>query len=232
MRILIHTQKGGVGKTTTTLNLAAALLRGGHARQVFMSDLDPQQHLTAMVVTDPAGAAPGGSADAAPVRGEPGLYLCAPDNAAADGGFPDVPATDGVWSILDTPPGWSDAIARAAARADLVLCPLEPDFLGLSGVGRLLRRLEDLGTARDRLRLLLTRYSGRLALHREVRDRLRADFADMLLPVEIRTSVRLAEAPGMGRTIFAYAPGSTGSEDHRALAAVLAGAPTPESAEP
>lgn len=221
MRILIHTQKGGVGKTTTTLNLAAALLRQGQARHVLMADLDPQQHLTAMVVTE---TAQDGPANALPVRGEPGLFIAKAQPETSGAGFPDFPSDPDAWVFLDTAPGWSPVIANAAQEADLVLCPLEPDFLGLSGVGRLLQRLEDLGTGRDRLRFLLTRYSARLALHREVRHRLQTQFGDMLLPVEIRNSVRLAEAPGMGMTIFAHAPASTGCDDHRTLATALSGA--------
>jgi chromosome partitioning protein len=218
MRILIHTQKGGVGKTTTALNLGAALARQGLARQVVLADLDPQQHLTAMVVTEPVQ-----DSDALPVRGEPGLFLARPIAEDTEDCFLASTPDPQAWVILDTAPGWSPTIARAARQADLVLCPLEPDFLGLSGVGRLLQRLQDLGTGRDRLRFLLTRYSGRLALHREVRDRLQSQFGDMLLPVEIRSSIRLAEAPGMGLTIYAHAPASTGCDDHRALAALLAG---------
>jgi chromosome partitioning protein len=221
MRVLIHTQKGGVGKTTTALNLASALLRQGLTRHVLLSDLDPQQHLTAMVIT---GDAVTGPLDALPVRGEPGLFLARAGAEDVGTCFPAFPGNPDAWIILDTAPGWSPDIARAAQEADLVLCPLEPDFLGLSGVGRLLQRLEELGTGRERLRLLLTRYSPRLALHREVRDRLQAQFGTTLLPVEIRNSVRLAEAPGMGMTIFAHAPASTGCDDHRALATLLAGA--------
>lgn len=227
MRVLIHTQKGGVGKTMTALNLGAALLRQGRAQHVLLSDLDPQQHLTAMVVTEPSDSA---VSDFQPVRGEPGLFLA---QAAQDGAsdtsapcFPALSADPNAWSILDTAPGWSPVIARAAQEADLVLCPLEPDFLGLSGIGRLLQRLDEIGAGRDRLRFLLTRYSGRLALHREVRDRLQSQFGDMLLPVEIRSSIRLAEAPGMGLTIFAHAPATTGCADYHTLATALDSART------
>jgi chromosome partitioning protein len=237
MLLMIHNQKGGVGKTTTAANLGAALLRDGHARRVTLVDLDPQMHLTAML--GPVGAAPvltakdwlAGHADAAlPVDGEPGLSLVA--------GTPDLPPTlpdalptpeRGEWRVIDTAPGWSPLVSAMAARADLVLCPTEPDFLGLSGVNRLLSRLDAAGVARDRVRLLLCRYSPRLALHAEVRARLAERFGGpMLLPVEIRTSVRLAEAPGRGRTIFGHAPRSSGSADHCALARALAQGLPPE----
>jgi chromosome partitioning protein len=217
MRILIHTQKGGVGKTTTAVNLAAALLREGYGRRVLLADLDPQRHLTAMVVTDKDH-----TNGPWPVRGEPGLFhMQAADQPDVDP-FAPSPRFEADWTILDTAPSWSPKVADACSRADLILCPLEPDFLGLSGVGRMLEQIAAHGVDRDRMRFLLTRFNARLALHREVRERLTMRFGDLLLPNEIRTSVKLAEAPGMGMTIFSHSPGSTGCSDYRDLAATLA----------
>ena len=105
--------------------------------------------------------------------------------------------------------------------ADIVLCPLEPDFLGLQGLNRLLRVMSEAGVPRSRLRLLTTRYDARLAVHREVRGRLQARFGDMLLPCAIRRSVRLSEAPGHGVSVFRHAPRSSGATDHLALAEAL-----------
>jgi chromosome partitioning protein len=219
MRVLVHTQKGGVGKTTTVVNLGAALLRLGHAQRVLLADLDPQQHLTAMVVTqEPQSGAQG----PLPVCGEPGLFLVSGASCATGDPFGRARDVNATWTIVDTAPGWSPRIAEACTRADLILCPLEPDFLGLSGVGRMLDQFGTHELESDRLRFLLTRFNPRLALHREVRDRLNARFGGKLLPHEIRNSIKLAEAPGMGRTIFAHAPASTGSSDYSALATVLA----------
>jgi len=225
MRVLIHNQKGGVGKTTTAINLAAALCRQSDCERVLLADLDPQQHLTAMVVTlptDPENPAPcGGGIGALAVKGEPGLFLARGDTLINSGLFGMPQGIDANWTILDTPPIWSPRMAEASLWADLILCPLEPDFLGLSGVGRLLEHIEAQAADRNKLRFLLTRFNGRLALHREVRERLFSQFGDLLLPVEIRSSIKLAEAPGMGRTIFAHGPRSSGSIDYRALAVAL-----------
>lgn len=220
MRALIHTQKGGVGKTTTALNLAAALMRQGYGRRVVLADLDPQQHLTAMVSTvrDPNPTSP-----LLPVLGEPGLYLLPGAALAREDGIAVPHEITSDWTILDSAPSWSPLIAQASRWADVILCPLEPDFLGMAGVGRLLEHIQSQGVGQDRLRFLLTRFNPRLALHREVRSRLADRFGPLVLPVEIRSSIKLAEAPGMGRTIFAHAAGSTGSSDYFALAAALAG---------
>ena len=227
MRVLVFNQKGGVGKTTTAINLGAALLQLGVAR-VVLADLDPQMHLTACLghlqpdfgwsVTDWLSAVPGEPLACA----EPGLWLVpgAPgEELPLPAGSLDDLGAD--WLVMDAAPNWSPTLARLMAAADLILCPLEPDFLGLQGLNRLLRVMSEAGVSRDRLRLLPTRFDARLAVHREVRGRLEARFGDMLLPCVIRRSVRLSEAPGHGTSVFAHAPDSSGAVDHIALATVL-----------
>ena len=227
MRVLVFNQKGGVGKTTTAINLAAALLRRGVAR-VMLADLDPQMHLTAGLghlqpgfgwsVTDWLSAVPGEPLACA----EPGLWLV-PGAPGAE--LPHLAGSldplGAEWLVMDAAPSWSPALARIMAEADVILCPLEPDFLGLQGLNRLLRVMSEAGVSRDRLRLLPTRFDTRLAVHREVRGRLEARFGDMLLPCVIRRSVRLSEAPGHGVSIFVHAPRSSGAADHLALATAL-----------
>ena len=232
MRVLIHNQKGGVGKTTTTANLGAALLRAGAAQHVLLADMDPQMHLTAMLghqatapgwtVTDWMTGRPG---DPLPVASEPGLHLI-PGNPAPLPPQARPAATAADWTLIDSAPAWSDHMVSLGHWADLILCPLEPDFLGLSGVSRLLMRFDAAGIPRDRLRFLPCRVNPRLSLHREVQTRLMERLGrQMVVPVTIRTSVRLSEAPGFGRTIFAHAPGTSGCIDHMALAAHLAALP-------
>lgn len=229
MRILIYNQKGGVGKTTTAINLSAAL--AVEAQETTVVDLDPQMHLTAAI----AGTGASGTGSAAdwisgkpvqprPVAGTPGLWLVPGDGDALVGRFDDTrflqPSAG--WTIMDAPPGWSATLGQIASLSDLVICPLEPDFLGLNGLNQLLRRMSEVGFDRDRLRILIARYSNRLAVHREVRGKLIDRFgSDIVLPVVIRSSVRLAEAPGLGQTIFDYAPRSTGASDYAQLARTL-----------
>lgn len=226
MRVLIYNQKGGVGKTTTAANLGAALVRAGAGRVVLV-DLDPQMHLTASLGM--AGSTgwtvrdwrAGQAGDAPAVPHEPGLHLVPghSDGPPEDETAIDRPALAADWLIHDAAPGWNAEVAALMASADLVLSPLEADFLGLNGVSRLMLQMQEVGVSWDRLALLICRYSDRLAVHREVRARLAERFGTQgLLPHVIRNSVRLAEAPGHGSTVFRHAPSSTGAADYAALA--------------
>ena len=231
MRVLIYNQKGGVGKTTSAINLSAALAAEGQATLVV--DLDPQMHPTAAVGEMAGSGADSGSGTAedwlagrevVPRKRSSGMAIVPGSANVLSGPIDETalrhPASD--WLIMDAPPGWSEPLGQIARLCDMVICPLEPDFLGLNGLNQLLRRLSDVGFERERLRVLISRYSNRLAVHREVRGKLIDRFgSDIVLPVVIRSSVRLAEAPGLGQTVFEYAPKSTGASDYAQLARTL-----------
>ena len=126
--------------------------------------------------------------------------------------------------LIDAPPVWSATIARLMAECDVILTPLEPDFLGMQGFNRLLQTMKRHGAPWGRLRILICRYVDRLAIHREVRERLGQLFTrGTLLPVVIRNSVRLAEAPGFGRAHFRSCAGKLGACDYEAAARLLLG---------
>lgn len=230
MRVAIFNQKGGVGKTTTAINLSAALAVEGQTTVVV--DVDPQLHLTAALGAAGVQAAGGSAVDwltggtVIPrfVKGARDLYLIpgegdALSNAAARIN-PTRIAAD--WVIIDAPPGWSAPLADLLDQCDWIICPLEPDFLGLNGLNQLMRRMQETGQPRSKLKILISRYSNRLAVHREVRGKLIDRFgSESVLPVVVRSSVRLAEAPGQGQTIFQYAPRSTGASDYAQLARTL-----------
>jgi len=227
MRALIYNQKGGCGKTTTAINLGAALARLGD-QTVTLVDLDPQTHLTAALgrrtdgqawtVTQWLAGAPGSTL---PVSAR--LFLV-PGDCEAQEPRPYANPLSGMNGtvLIDAPPVWNVTVARLIAECDVILVPLEPDFLGMQGFNRLLQTMKKHGVPWSRLRILVCRYVDRLSIHREVRERLGQLFrSGTLLPVVIRNSVRLAEAPGFGRHIFDHAPDSAGASDYEAAARVL-----------
>jgi chromosome partitioning protein len=227
MRALIYNQKGGCGKTTTAINLGAALARLGD-EAVTLVDLDPQTHLTAALgrradglawtVTQWLAGAPGATL---PVSKR--LFMVPGDCEALEPRrFADPLSGMNGTVLIDAPPVWSVTVERLMAECDVVLVPLEPDFLGMQGFNRLLQTMKKHGVPWSRLRILICRYVDRLSIHREVRERLGQLFKNgTLLPVVIRNSVRLAEAPGFGRHIFDHAPDSTGASDYEAAARAL-----------
>lgn len=226
MRVLIFNQKGGVGKTTTAINLGAGLSRLDD-RDVTLVDLDPQAHLTVGLGFRTAPSDWNVSSWLAGDAGEPcavteRLFLVPGDHEPVA----DRKITE-PWSrfhghvIVDAPPSWGDDVATLIGGADWVLSPLEPDVLSLQGISRLLRTLDSVCIPWSRTRLLLCRFDERLVLHRQIRERLAGKFSGLLLPMVIRNSVRLTEAPGYGQTIFDYAPQSSGAQDYEALAGAL-----------
>ncbi|CUX82139.1 MAG: chromosome partitioning protein [Roseibaca calidilacus] len=230
MRVVVQNQKGGVGKTTTVRNLASALLAQGLAKSVVLADLDPQAHLSTMVPIQGTGNTAadwlvGQPVQPAAVEDEIGLSLL-PSAEEMPLPVSDLAVPHGDWMIVDTAPGWSDLTVAMCRWADLVLCPLEPDFLGLSGVARLHERFTQHKIAHDKLRFLLCRFSGRLNLHRDVHSRLSARFgAPQLLDVTISNSIRISESAGFGRSVLDHAPDSPCAAEYSALARALAQSP-------
>jgi chromosome partitioning protein len=229
MKILIFNQKGGVGKTTTALNLGAGLARDSN-KTVTLVDLDPQTHLTAAMGLR-AETLPWNVSDwlAGNRQFESEVISdqlqliggdCNPSMQRALN-TPLMTATDYV--VIDAPPMWTPEVAALMKLCDWVLTPMEPEFLSMQGISRLMQRMEMENIPWSRLRLLLCRYDDRLIVHREVRARLAERFGQHLLPDVIRNNVRLAESPSYGQSIFDYAPNSAGAEDYAALVkAILA----------
>jgi chromosome partitioning protein len=258
-RIAIINQKGGVGKTTTAINLAAALARQGE--RVCVLDLDPQAHATTHFGVEPDGDRP--SVYDVLVRGKaladvrrdvgPNLTLVNSDiNLAAaevelagvvgrevilrEALAQDAEAFD--YLIMDCAPSLGVLTINALAAADEVFIPLQPHFFALHGLSKLLETTALVGRRiNPGLRVtgvVVCLYDGATRLAHEIIRDLQA-FLDSsraanvpwsrarVFAARVRRSVKLAECPGFGKTIFEYAPKSTGAEDYTALAREVAG---------
>jgi chromosome partitioning protein len=230
--IAVANQKGGVGKTTTSVNLAVALARQG--RRVCLVDLDPQAHATLHLGVMP-GSHPLSAFDVL-VGGQPLAAASVPagDNLCVVPSHIDLSADqDFDYLVVDCPPSLGLLSLNAMAAVDEVLLPLQPHFLALHGLSKLLETIELVSErVNPRLRLLgvvLCMYESGTRLANEIGRDVAAFFAGgeaahpswaagRLFEARIRRNIRLAEAPSFGQSIFDYAPDSHGAEDYAALA--------------
>lgn len=262
-RIAIINQKGGVGKTTTTVNLGAALARRG--RRVCLIDLDPQAHATTHLGVEPDGQQPSlyhvllGHKSLAQVRRESAerLWLVPADIdlAAAEVELAGVVGREVIlretlqqdeetfdYLLMDCGPSLGVLTLNALAAADEVLIPLQPHFLALHGLSKL---LETTALVARRIHpplrvagIVVCLYDAATRLAQEVVADLHAflersrqqpvPWANArLFATRIRRNIKLAECPSHGQTIFTYAPKSPGAADYAALAEEIDGGTPP-----
>jgi chromosome partitioning protein len=237
-------QKGGVGKTTTVLNVATYLALDGH--QVLIVDLDPQGNATSGLGVDRApldrsiydGLIDGASLESLTVGTTvPGLHLV-PSTVGLAGAEVELTSVIGRERRLtrligdldrsfdvvfvDCPPSLGLLTVNALAAADGVLIPLQAEFYALEGLTQLMGTI---GLVRDHLHpalevdgVVLTMYDSRTNLSAQVAAEARRHLGDRVFQTVIPRSVRLSEAPSHGLPIAWYAPSSRGAEAYRALA--------------
>lgn len=240
--IAVINQKGGVGKTTTTLNLSHALAQLG--KKVLVIDLDPQAHLTAgygVLRREQEGIADVllGDAELNDVIDEirenvsiipAGSRLGELEHMTTGGakrGFllkealkNNINAYDYV--LVDCPPSSGILGMNALLASEEVLVPVSGDFFALQGLSRLMsifQHIEDSLKRKTKKWVVLTRFHERRKLAREVKDKILSYFPDCVFQTAIRETVALAESPGFGQTIFEYKPKCNGANDYMALAA-------------
>jgi chromosome partitioning protein len=282
--IAIINQKGGVGKTTTAVNLSAALARAG--QRVGLIDIDPQAHASLHLGLDPQAKVPtvydllteetplsalwqraqgsrlsavgsrqevSPTADSRQPTAQDHLFVAAShiDLAAAEVELAGVVGREVIlrdklaaaadefdYVLIDCPPSLGILTINALAAVDDVFLPLQPHFLALHGLSKLLKTIGLVNERlNDRLQLagvVLCLYESGTKLAAEVSRDVEQFFREArkgrrhpqagtrsavrLFETRIRRNIRLAEAPSFGQSIFQYAPKSPGAEDYGALA--------------
>jgi chromosome partitioning protein len=244
----VANQKGGVGKTTTAVNLAACLAEAGCS--TLLIDLDPQCNATVAL--------------GLPKDREPNTYTClmsgadlreaampsaidslevvtaTPDLAGATVELPRMEASESRLRdllqpvreryeriVLDCPPSLGPLSVNALVAADRVLVPVQAEYLALEGLAQFLDTLalirRELNPGLEVAGMLLTMYDSRTRLAQDVEGELRRHFPGLVLQTVIPRNVRIGEAPSYGRPVIHHDPHCTGSDAYFALAKEVVG---------
>ncbi len=239
--LAVANQKGGVGKTTSTVNLAAGLALQG--LRTLVIDLDPQGNASTALGIEHRAGTPStyevllgeiGVVDAVAVSPQSSNLLCIPatiDLAGSEIELVSMVARESRLSrslssvaldelgvdyvFIDCPPSLGLLTVNALVAAPEVLIPIQCEYYALEGLGQLLRNIElvqaHLNPALTVSTILLTMYDGRTKLADQVTAEVRKHFGDQVLRTVIPRSVKVSEAPGFGQTVLAYDPGSRGA---------------------
>ncbi len=241
--LAIMNQKGGVGKTTTTVNLGAVLAQE-HGRKVLLVDLDPQGNMSDHVGLDPNRTEQSvynvivDNVDPRQVIRRVHSMAALPANLDLSGAEVELAGTDG-WSsrlrdalatvrddydfiLMDCPPSLGVLTVSGLAAADTVLVAMEAEYLALRGISQLVGTVqkvsESLNPGLEVGGVLFCMFDGRTTLAREVRDEVERFFPGKVFRTAVRKNVRLAEAPSRGLTILEYEPSCAGADDYREVA--------------
>lgn len=236
--ITISNHKGGVGKTTSALNIGAGLASLG--KTVLLIDLDPQANLSqSLGIREPLETVYGsirGDYPLKPVRIAEKLDLV-PSTLDLSGAEIELSSETGReyilrelleplrdrydYILIDSPPSLGLLTINALTASQEVFIPLQAQYLALQGLSKLIEVIEKIQKRLNKsLRIggvFITQYDNRKVLNRNVVETIETHFKDRVFKTRIRDNVSLAEAPTAGLDIFSYAPKSYGAEDYLAL---------------
>ncbi|MCT8388803.1 ParA family protein [Leuconostoc holzapfelii] len=240
--IALANQKGGVGKTTTSVNLGAALAQAG--QRVLLVDIDAQGNATSGsgidkselerdsydVIVDNVALrdviVPTDNYDLVPATIQlSGAEIELADKDAREYRLKTALATvndDYDFILIDNPPALGLLTVNAFTAADAILIPVQTEFYALEGLGQLLNTIElvrqQFNAELDIAGILLTMYDGRTNLAKQVADEVRQYFGDKVYDTVIPRTVRLSEAPSYGQAIIDFDPRSVGAQVYTELA--------------
>lgn len=238
--IALVNQKGGVGKTTSTINIGAGLHRAG--KRVLMVDLDPQGNLTVSVGVEAhtldytVFEVLKGDAEPQAAIVKRGYDIIPADIrlGGADMELSAVPGREMLlkeafapiaenydYILIDCPPSLGLITLNGLTAAREIFIPLQAEFLALNGMAQLLNTVKAvqkrLNPQLDITGIIATLYDGRKNLNKEVLEKIRQYFPNKTFATLIRDNIALAEAPSFGQDIYEYKPDSKGAEDYTAL---------------
>ncbi|MBX4201941.1 ParA family protein [Candidatus Saccharibacteria bacterium] len=238
--IAVLNQKGGVGKTTTTINLAAYLAKSGHS--VLVADLDPQGNSTSGLGLDKQALQATlydvlfsrAEANDVTQKVSDNLFILAA-NANLAGAEVELvglanrelalrtalAGLDYDYILIDCPPSLGLLTINALTAANSVLIPVQAEYYALEGLSQLLSTIQQVRTSLnpglDILGVLITLYDSRNSLSEQVKKELENYFGAKLFSTVVPRNVRLAEAPSFGRTIIEHDKWSKGARAYKAL---------------
>lgn len=234
----VSNHKGGVGKTTSTVNIGAALALKNH--KVLLVDLDPQANLTQSLGVKNAEITIydnlKGQKTIHPIEVKKNLYVLPSslDLSAAEIELSSEPGREYLlkdilssligkfdYILIDCPPSLGLLTINALTAADEVIIPLQAEYLPLKGLAKL---TEVISKIKNRLNpnlnigcVFLTQYDPRKVLNRDIGESVKEFFGDKLLKTKISSNIALAEAPSQGKDIFLYNKACKGASDYKDL---------------